>query len=586
MEGKYIINGIGEITYDFYGKADEVVVSKDARVLKKLSNINQLGSIKIMYNGANYTRLEYLLLQVSLVNLVKESIDNGLGSVNKKVTEQLGSDKLTGGEILQLLFIFSNVGHLKDTFSANKVIMHLLKENKYKLKSSFKKGLKGSDAADFFDDVITKGDYHKIQWLNSIFLINRTKYAYLSKLIKIMINEEYDKDLINLFSRIRQLSYIVLDLNYSRLPIDFNLYKLLHDKNMLVDQILQERSALFSTLDTLNDLLQESLYMENNALLGCTQRSFDLYNQTIRYMEQYNNPSNIAIAKIKDLLTDDKCSPFYRETKWTSANVPWNKNLLLSITYNVEENNIFPNDIFKQEFDIKNKLGQDIYLAYHFSPSHEIYREVYSIKQGKYNAQNVNKILNIASSDYLVYQNGAKKITNNGKLNIVVVKKLLTYLFRNILKEDYYCKFQYKEIDNFSPFIVTKGTKSALRYLNKYIERYIKRNPNDKDFIHELNAVKSVLETQSYKGLIIVYAGSLTFSKSKEKDICELDGVILYPNRKKGCVRIIEAKNTRSKYSTACKQQKENLLPIFREGVVPYIGKLPDYGSMVVIDDF
>lgn len=194
--------------------------------------------------------------------------------------------------------------------------------------------------------------------------------------------------------------------------------------------------------------------------------------------------------------------------------------------------------------------------------------------------------MNVASSDYLEYQNGAKKVINNGKLNIVVVKKLITYLFRNILKEDYYCKFQYKEIDNFSPFIVTKGTKSALRYLNKYIEKYIKRNPNDKDFIHELNAVKSVLETQNYKGLIIVYAGSLTFSKSKEKDICELDGVILYPNRKNGCVRIIEAKNTKRKYSTACKQQKENLLPIFRRGVVSYIDELPSYSSMVVIDDF
>src|SRR5699024_10900430 len=116
--------------------------------------------------------------------------------------------------------------------------------------------------------------------------------------------------------------------------------------------------------------------------------------------------------------------------------------------------------------------------------------------------------------------------------------------FRNILENDYYCEFQREE----SPpcFIIGRGRKTVLDELDQYISKYGMKYPNEKNKLHELNTLRKTLDEMSYNGLIVVYAGSLSFIDNSDKQaVCEIDGLIMTPNCNEILLRVVEAKNVK-----------------------------------------
>ena len=142
---KYNINGIGNIEPVFYGKAKELFFDEMLNISENLQNIKQLGSISSLHKGANFTRYEYVLLQIVLVNIVSKTANIGLSSkVNKsffngdKNLEDCFK-KMTKSEIIQVMIILGNMGHFGGTYSPNKVWFHILRYNINGVKTSFKK---------------------------------------------------------------------------------------------------------------------------------------------------------------------------------------------------------------------------------------------------------------------------------------------------------------------------------------------------------------------------------------------------------------------------------------------------------------
>ncbi|SEI13312.1 hypothetical protein SAMN05192559_11710 [Halobacillus karajensis] len=568
---EYNINGIGVVTPVIYPFVNSLYSNSKLQIEPRLKDINQLGAIKYIHNGAHYTRYEYVLLQFMLINFMKNNSEWGLGSkFNFSFLENpvlSYENKITGAEILELIVLFGNIGHFRETFSSNKVWFHYLFTNKHDLRNSLKKGLK-SNGKTLLDEMLTSANSYKIQWINTLFILSRSEKLNDYRLIcervfdKILSNKS-DKWL-DLYYKIRKVSYVVLDSHYSHIPISISLQNVLFNENLFVDELSKYSSGLMGAFDRVNDLLEDTLYLENNTLLMGTYRSIDIYTKVQKFLE--NNQNTRAISKVNMLINDENTSPFYKDFKISDGEIPWDKEKNLSITFFVKHRDHFPRDVFQKEIDIGRKLGRECYIAFNFSPSFSKYRTVYSMNKGLDHNKKIIvclKIIRVALEDYMLYRKYSYDDVSNGRLEEVAIKKIITYFFRNLLTDDYFCEFEYPK--NTSPFIVENGCKKTIKKVDDYIDYYELHHPNDKDAIHELKAVRASLESITYKGLIIVYLGSLRFINNDKKSVCELDGLIFTPKHKDENIRVIEAKNLRKKqkrYAVAAKQLEKQFIPL------------------------
>ncbi|ASF38199.1 hypothetical protein CEH05_03365 [Halobacillus halophilus] len=541
------------------------------KIEHKLKDINQLGAIKYIHSGAHYTRYEYVLLQFMLINFIKNNSEWGLGSrfnFSSLGNPELSYErKITGAEILELIVLFGNLGHFKDTFSSNKVWFHYLFTNKYDLRNCLKKGLK-SNGKNLLNKLLSSGNSYKIQWINTLFILSRTEnlddYRIIcEEVVNKILSNKTDKWL-DIYYKIRKVSYVVLDSHYSHIPISISLQNVLFNEKLFVDELSKYSSGLMGAFDRVNDLLEDTLYLENNTLLMGTYRSMDINTKLQIHLD--NNQDNKAISKIKMLISGETASPFYEDFKISDEEIPWDKDRNLSITYFIKHREYFPEDVFQKELAVSKKLGKECYVAFNFSPSFSKYRTVYSINKKLEHSKQIKeclKIIRIALEDYLLYRKYSFEEVSNGRLEEVVMKKMITYFFRNLLTEDYFCEFDY--IKNSSPFIIENGCKKTINKVDEYIEYYKSNSPHEKDAIHELETVKASLKSISYKGLMIVYLGSIRFINNDKKSVCELDGLILTPKHNAENIRVIEAKNLRKKKrrtTVAAKQLEEQFTPL------------------------
>ncbi|MBT2642873.1 hypothetical protein J7I80_11600 [Bacillus sp. ISL-41] len=593
MKLEYNINGIGIITPVIYNFPKGLYQNKNLNLERKLRDTNQLGAIRYIHNGAHYTRYEYVLLQYMLLNFIQKNSEIGLGSkINFKSwglnKELMYEEKISAAEVIELIVLFANMGHFKDTFSSNKVWFHYILENHYGVKNGLKKGL-SSEGKKLLDKLLENLDYQKIQWLNALYMLSRTSeledYRVIcEKIVKNILYNENDK-WMDLYNKIRKVSYIVLDSHFSYIPIEISLQNVLFNHSLFIDEILKNNSNLFGTLERINELLEDTLYLENNALLVGTYRSIDIHKKLNEFLN--SNEDLKEVAKINKLILDIKESPLYEESHIIENEIPWNKEKNLSLTFRIKERRGFPVDVFKREMEILKKLGNDIYIGFNFSPSFEKYRTVYSLSKKLSGKKLLNKCLSILSQgvdDYLEYKHFSLKEVNNGPLIDVVTKKIITYLFRNILRNDYFCEYNYS--NKLCPFILEIGSKKALSKLDLYIGEFKKIFPDDKDGLHELSALRHRVSNINYKGLTIVYAGSLRFIDSNKKAVCELDGLILTPKNKKKYLEVIEAKNLSIKSqrkTVAMKQLREKFLPIIADSMVEdtEVKEIDNFGAYV-----
>lgn len=382
---------------------------------------------------------------------------------------------------------------------------------------------------------------------------------------------------------------MVLDSHFSHIPISISLQNVLFNERLFIDELNKNNSGLFGIFDRVNDLLEDTLYLENNSLLMGTFRSKYIYEEVAKFIEKNNDIKDIA--KINKLMIEQDESPFYEDFKISVRDIPWNKDKNLSITFRVRQKDGFPKDVFQEELDSLKKLGNRCYLGFNYSPDFSKYRMVYSLDKELEQDKTINKclqIISVAIDKYLSYKEFSYGEVNNGPLEEVVLKKVITYLFRNLLKEDYFCEYEYPTFT--SPFIIDRGSKKVIDRLNIYINEYIERYPDNKDALHEFYAIKKGLEDMNYKGLVIIYIGSLKFIDKDKRSICELDGIILTPKNKELFLSVVEAKNLSSKKqrsSVAEQQLKEKFLPILPASIVSIeMESLKNYGAMVKLKKY
>lgn len=576
MKIEYNINGIGNIETEIHGYSKKMYEDINLQVEKKLKSINQLGAIKYIHPGAHYTRYEYFILQSKLLNILKENKGNILGLTTnvkfKKFNFSSSNLKISGSDLITFIFLCTNYGHFSDTFTANKVWFDYVKKNKMKMFNNLNK-----DEKLIFERIIKEGDYYKIHWLNTTQYFIKNKNIDLRELwtfsMNILLSKERNlyKDIYN---KIRSITYISLDSNFSLSPINVDLQSLLLNKEYFIDEIGSYNSEMMAIFSRMNSLLEDSLYMDNNVTITSTLISQELYKNVDKYIKSKKQQTYKLLF--------DKKSPLNNEFDYGSEIIKWNKNKNLSITIKNTGNLIIEN-MFNTERTIKKKLNAEIHFGLSKNPENTKFRMVYSIDNSSIKLRNVTKIIKVSINQLI-------EINNKFGINVFedkILKKHITFLIRNILDDDYYCEYDDKKMDNMILFC--SGKNKTMLNIEQKIKEYREVYPDNADSLHELKSIHKVIDEMNYKGNFIVYLGSLVLYNNKREPVCEIDGLIYLPNKVNPKLIVVEAKNKKrtKKYSESIEQLEQgfkNLL-IENEDILDLnITNVNGFGAKLVVE--
>ncbi len=92
--------------------------------INRLKKLNHLGVIHNVFPGIRHTRWDYTITMLYLIQQLRETNIEGLSS-----DKRMGEIRITGRDMMQLLALSANIGHLPGTFSVEKGLMRFLLHN-------------------------------------------------------------------------------------------------------------------------------------------------------------------------------------------------------------------------------------------------------------------------------------------------------------------------------------------------------------------------------------------------------------------------------------------------------------------------
>jgi|GEM_PF-1942814 len=567
----------------------------------KFHSTKQLGALQYLLKGAHHTRYEYIFLQWTLVDQIKNNAKGiGLNS-NINSNENLSIESMgyspTPAEVLQCLSVLTNMGHFPDTFATSKLWLHLIKNNVRGLKTGLKKGLT-KEEKDILDEIVDNDNFYDIHLVNALFLLGRYGRAdgakevidFSKKLIIEYVNNKNEglKRFWEIYKGIRKISYILMDSNYAPIPFNLDLSSILLNLSDYQDAIISSDSIFQKALEQMNNVLETSLYLEPNSMLVSTYRGNQIYSNL---REIPNDVKFNKIGVINDMLqpikddSKDLNKIFQKSNELLFNYPPWDTKHVLDITYSEIEYNpgIFPTDVWDFEQKLMKSLGyNNCLVSATYPPNKKKFKLVFAIKNKVNESRKIQTALKVVKEviDFnftleektYVIRNQSEADQLKGKL----LKYLLGYTFGK--EKEFTLDSPSANSQKGLSIFIGRGSKKISQKIENYIDE-LKREKNlDSDQLHELKMTLLKVKSLNYRGLIIVFLGSTKIRKPEEaKYCCELDGVIYLPAKgKEGFSFIIEAKNY-ANGRTEAKRQLESRLNNYLNTELEY--KLEDLGA-------
>jgi len=175
---QYNLPGFGYVRVKLFPSAEYVFdFLENYDHLSTLKLIDHLGPIRQVLPGAHHTRYEYLMAQLAVITELchlEGHLPNGLSVGRNRsdfgILSEVGSAP-SNGEILMVLALLGNIGHLPSTFAGERAFMKYLRDNGV-ARTAFRDGLPAEDRVRF-DDVVDGGELYKFNYLIASFLLYR-----------------------------------------------------------------------------------------------------------------------------------------------------------------------------------------------------------------------------------------------------------------------------------------------------------------------------------------------------------------------------------------------------------------------------
>lgn len=549
-----------KVDIDLYPYAQELYDELNRiGIIDRVKHIPQLGVIKVP-KKLSKTRHDYFMLQLYLHQLIKNDLQGQLRLTynnNVKAKEfredyQYNSkdDKPSIGDVLQLLTIVYNIGHFYNTFTASRAVMMIAVED-----ATFKEMLVSASPDQRYKDAVEKmleeRNYQRFHLINSILILKKcdTAKQSVSLAIEILytyINQrdlsEYDKlaYVFDIFKTVRTVSYMAYDLQIANTPLTIDLCN--EDAmKLILQELLSEYNNTQSSnrlVESISKLLDDTVYNENsNAIcyykisrrmvrLLLQERSFMGKDYYFEYFVNQDGVLNRSHSHKRDFVQEQ----------------------ILKLTFGSQDS-FFSEHLLSDLESISNTR-----VGYYDRHTGERTILVSIKKNCNYTSKAIAAFKTLRCT--ISYLRRIDRVTPHDTRYLLCTKFFLFYFVGEnpiVIKPT---------VDKETCVICTRGKNMRI----KEISTLLKGVAGNEDERHEIQFMLDRLKEDDINDTsICIPASILVYQKNAVgKKLCEFDGMVIHPMRKKEQNVFFEAKNTSNKpaYGKNCLKEKLDKLLI------------------------
>lgn len=550
--------------------------------IRRLKTTNQLGVLREAFPGAHHTRYEYLVAQLSLIGGLAEGEllkDRSLGTDRTELGTLPGVSAPSGADLLQVLAILTNAGHLPTTFAGSRSFLHHLRESD-PTRRAFRQGLPKEDRGTL-DNVLEGFRIYRLHYLVMSFLLGRYRrrehgkeYAsFCQGLLREFQKKKSDSDplgrLFDLYQGIRRLTFLALDSLYAPVPFTLDLGSVFLGLGGETDELFGPRSHFQEALNRFSEVMQDSVYLSDEALLHLAMSS-ERVSAALERAGGDGEPIR-TIGRLWRILApapgeagpgDVKPDVFaYRPGQNESD---WAEDRRAKLEYSVDSRHSgdFLDDTVAWETRARARVGKRTgRFGAEWAPGREALRVVGAISAEEDDpvsaarglAAQLVKLDRRARAEVPSYEPGDR--VENGK-------RMVEFLARSVFGWEHMYRLQDPRISQPSPVIALRGSTKAADRVRKYREEVERQELLEPDDLHEHDVLEKVLRDISYAGLLLAYAGrTIVVDTDDNKEIAEFDGIVflLRGDPDPGEVLVVEAKNVGHGHTEAKSQLRRQL---------------------------
>ena len=544
------------VSINLYDYAAELYDELDRiGIINRMKSISHLGVISVP-KKLRKTRYDYIMLQMYFHQIVKRKLQSYLKYTYNNLVKSTEfhcstapksfEQKPSIGDMLQLLCIAYNIGHFHNTFTASRAAILLAKDYDY-----FVQKLISSSSDPRFkpvaEKIIADRNYQRFHLLNSILVLEHCSqelssvklaqdllYAYLDE--KELPNNSKLLYIFDVFRCVRDVSYVSYDLQIAPTPFTLDLWNETA-VSLLLKELLSnfnDRTPAQRLMSSIDKMLNDTVYNENSNAL-C------YYKITQKMVNSFEKNVNIETY---DYYND--C--FYNDTGLFNKHFSQTHNYsnigILKLTFPESCHHI--TEEFIGDLERTNNISMGYYDRH--SGDRTI---LVSIKNKCPNKPKVAfRVMNLAIS-------ALRKIPNiqSDDFRFLLVAKF--FLHNLFLEKIIVIK---PTINDQTCTICTRGKKQRTYALEGLLQNCI----GTIDEKHEVEFMLEYLRGDNINDTCITIPGSILLysPESPGRKLCEFDGMILYPNRKRDQVIFLESKNTKNEpgYARRCLCDKLKIL--------------------------
>ncbi|OFV68049.1 MAG: hypothetical protein SCAL_000689 [Candidatus Syntrophoarchaeum caldarius] len=569
---EYHVPQLGKISARLYPLATETYNLLDNYDhIDRMREIDQLGVIRSVYEGAHHSRWEYVMLQLELIyKLRSEKSVKGLFGLNSNINI-LGKE-ISGAEILQIWILLFNAGHLPGTFATERALLRYCQKHS-DLRAIITKGLPARKQREYFKEILENEDIYNFHKILIYFHLGRyRRYSskipnfvdFLQEVLNFYIidseeHEEKQRNLKNLFHRIRQVSYLFLDSQYGPVPIDFNLSTIfLNFPDHIVPLFKEYDTPIIRTLDSLEDLLSINMYHSDKSM-----RELGFHTKRIEQLigKEKKDKELTKITGLQRYLMKDY-NDFQPQSK------DWKKAFNIHVLFEILPFPLLTNAFKKNlSYEIEEKWNKkygttSCQLALQAAPTSKHIAITLSFYPQSQIQKNV-EILGYFLKDLINLNDKIKNEVHDVPETEVFIdyvfqkpyQELLLSILGYITEEE--LSFELKDENLFAIFMLAvKGSKNAAKIIKKICKDLNSFNSRS----HELKTLQDSLGNLSHRSELLLSLSSILVYDDKRNHLTDIDGFGLgFKNGSLG-VLLVEAKDQRQRaHSDSERQLKETL---------------------------
>lgn len=505
--------------------------------IQRLKDINQLGSIKVSKN-IKKSRLEYIFFQLYLHNKVQQHVGTRV-TMSPTYTKDFKYN-ISIGDAIQIFVLIYNLGHFHNTFIASRGFLDYLAKSEVKTES-FKSLLNNTNLNDALDYIIERRLYPLLHLFNSYIILDSFDSSLSSVLAAKDLLTNYiqwkcfntcfeNMDFLSIFKyfeSVRSLAYIINDLQVSSFPLFVR-----WDDERILKTLLYEYFDKYNDSHFLNEILKgvgkilsDNIYNNINKVISYTEASKRLTASCTDIDFTSNNTFIDSCLKKKDMCLN-------KEIRFKSN---YNTDLLFKLTIGVDD------------YRIAHKLYEKL-------------RSISFIRVGYYKRNSYNTTLVVSVKKNL--ENKAKAVFKAYKLIIYYLGELKDSNFKQkglIVATKFFLKsilghnLEVKDDIVTGAILMSRGYKKRVNL----IEESLRKEINDEDALHEFDVFKQYLQNESKNDLAVMIPNRVIVYNNDTTTKKELDGILIFPNRKCNQIVLIEAKNIHQEPVKAIRQLNE-----------------------------